>query len=164
MGETSREITDALFIVRRMTTDDVDAAAAIDKKCFGKRDAWRRSYFLAAMKNLRNVYFVAEADGQVVACAGAELRKDSAEIQTVAVDPDYHGLGIGTKLFGELIAAIEERGIPSIYLEVRIGNTPAIEFYDKFGFRAVAELENYYRNGDGFLMMRDLQCDSNSEQ
>ena len=158
MGETTQ------FIVRPMTIADAAAAAEIDRKCFGKRDAWRRNYFIALLMNSRSIFFVAETNGQVVACAGAGIRSDSAEIETLAVDPDYHGLGIGTKIFGELLAAIEERGTPLAYLEVRHDNTPAIELYEKFGFRVVGSLENYYYNGDALLMMRDLQCNFFSEQ
>ena len=144
------------FNLREMTSDDVDAAVAIDKKCFGKRDAWRRKYFLAAMMNINSAYLVAEVEGKVVACAGAKIRNEEAEIETFAVDPDYHGRGIGTQLFSKLIDTIKERGAAFVYLEVRPGNTPAIKLYERFGFRALVNIENYYSNGDALVMMRDL--------
>ena len=144
------------FTLREMTSDDVDAAVAIDKKCFGKRDAWRRKYFLAAMMSVNSAYLVAEVEGKIVACAGAKIHNEEAEIQTLAVDPEYHGLGIGTKLFSKLIDTLKERGAAFVYLEVRPGNTPAINLYEHFGFRALVNIENYYSNGDALVMMRDL--------
>lgn len=144
------------FVLREMTSDDVDAAVIIDRKCFGKRDAWRRKYFLAAMMSLNSVYLVVEVAGKVIACAGAELRNDEAEIQTLAVDPDYHGRGIGTQLFAKLINTLRERGAAFVYLEVRPSNTPAIKLYEHFGFQVFGNLEKYYSNGDALLMMRNL--------
>ncbi|MBR2774045.1 MAG: ribosomal protein S18-alanine N-acetyltransferase [Selenomonadaceae bacterium] len=142
--------------MREMTSDDVDAAVIIDRKCFGKRDAWRRKYFLAAMMSLNSVYLVVEVAGKVIACAGAELRNDEAEIQTLAVDPDYHGRGIGTQLFAKLINTLRERGAAFVYLEVRPSNTPAIKLYEHFGFQVFGNLEKYYSNGDALLMMKNL--------
>ena len=144
------------FVLREMTSDDVDAAVVIDRKCFGKRDAWRRKYFLAAMMSLNSVYLVVEVAGKVIACAGAELRNDEAEIQTLAVDPDYHGRGIGTQLFAKLINTLRERGAAFVYLEVRPSNTPAIKLYEHFGFQVFGNLEKYYSNGDALLMMKNL--------
>lgn len=144
------------FVLREMTSDDVDAAVIIDRKCFGKRDAWRRKYFLAAMMSLNSVYLVVEVAGKVIACAGAELRNDEAEIQTLAVDPDYHGRGIGTQLFAKLINTLRERGAAFVYLEVRPSNTPAIKLYEHFGFQVFGNLEKYYSNGDALLMMKNL--------
>lgn len=150
MGETSQ------FILREMTTADSAAAAVLDKKCFGKRDAFSRKYFFYAALNLRYEFFVVEADGKIIACAGAEIQNDAAEIQTIATDPNYRRRGIGTKLFSKLIEAIKERGATLIYLEVRPSNTPAINLYEHFGLRVVDSIEDFYDNEDAFIMMRNL--------
>jgi len=150
LGETSQ-----LFF-REMTADDIDALVAIEKKCFGKRDAWRRGAFIGAVWSLKSVFLVAELDGQVIGCAGAEINSDAAEIQTVSVDPAYHGRGIGTKLFAELLTAIQARGATMVYLEVRTGNTPAIDLYEKFGFQVTAQLENFYHNEDALVMFKNF--------
>ena len=139
-----------------MTEDDIDALVAIEKKCFGKRDAWRRGAFISAVWSLKSVFLVAEFEGQIVGCAGAEIDSDAAEIQTVSVDPNYHGRGVGTKLFAELLTAIQARGASMVYLEVRTGNTPAIDLYERFGFRVMASLENFYHNEDALVMFKNF--------
>ena len=149
MGETA-------FTIREMTPDDSAAAATLDKKCFSKREAFSRNYFFAVAKSFQNIFFVVEADGKLIACAGAEIRHDAAEIQTIAVDPHYRGRGIGTKLFSKLIEAIKEFGATLIYLEVRPSNTPAINLYEHFGFRAFDTIKNFYGNEDALVMMRNL--------
>ena len=139
-----------------MTEDDIDALVAIEKKCFGKRDAWRRSAFIDATWRTNSIFLVAELDRQIVGCAGAEITSNAAEIQTVSVDPTHHGRGFGTKLFAELLAAIRARGATMAYLEVRTGNTPAIDLYEKFGFRVMTSLENFYHNEDALVMFKNF--------
>ena len=134
----------------------IDALVALERKCFGKRDAWRRSYFVYATMNIKSEYLIAELDGKIIGCAGAEINLNAAEIQTVSVDPDYHGRGIGTKLFAQLLAAIKMRGASLVYLEVRPSNTPAISLYEKFGFRVMAHLENFYHNEDALVMFKNF--------
>ncbi|MDN3452107.1 MULTISPECIES: GNAT family N-acetyltransferase [unclassified Psychrobacter] len=57
------------------------------------------------------------------------------EITTMYVLPDYHGLGIGTKLMQTSLQTLLDSHI-NIYvcLWVLENNTPAINFYKKFGF------------------------------
>lgn len=139
-----------------MTEDDINALVAIEKKCFGKHDAWRRGAFVSSLWSANSIFLVAELDGQIVGCAGAELDSNAAEIQTVSVDPTHHGRGVGTKLFAELLAAIRARGAIMAYLEVRPGNTPAIDLYEKFGFREMARLDNFYHNEDALVMFKNF--------
>lgn len=139
-----------------MTEDDIDALVAIEKKCFGKHDAWRRGAFVSSLWSANSIFLVAELDGQIVGCAGAEIDSNAAEIQTVSVDPAHHGRGFGTKLFAELLAAIRARGATMAYLEVRTGNTPAIDLYEKFGFRVMASLENFYHNENALVMFKNF--------
>ena len=141
---------------RALTFDDANALAVLDKKCFGKHDAWHRGYFLYAAANPNAEYLIAELDGKIVACAGAEIDSDAAEIETVGVDPDYQRLGIGTKLFANLLAAVKVRGASVVYLEVRPSNTPAINLYQKFGFRLVSRIEDFYHDEDALIMLRTL--------
>ena len=151
MGETAQ------FILRELTSDDATAAAELDKKCFGKGDAFSRNYFLYAALNSQAAYFVAETDGEIIACAGAEIDDDgSAEIESIAVAPDYRRQGIGTLILSKLIDTIKERGAKVICLEVHTNNTPAINLYKHFGFKIIGSIKNFYSNGDALLMTRKL--------
>lgn len=69
-----------------------------------------------------------------------------AAIETLDVDPRFHGLGIGLRL----LKAGEEEGIAagmkSIRLEVSINNLPALRLYEKAGYRTTEFLPYYYLN------------------
>ena len=149
MGEEAR--TD----FRKLTPADAEVAAELDSKCFG-REACNREYFYRAAQNERQEFWVAERDGKVIACAGAELDSDTAEIESLAVDPEYRRQGIATILLIKLLDAIKKRGASFIVLEVRPSNKAAIALYKSFGFQIVEREKDYYSDEDAWIMARDF--------
>ena len=141
--------------LRKLLREDAEAAAALDLKSFGERDAWTSDYFFYAAQNEQAEFLVAELDGKLVACIGADIFTDAAEIVSFAVDPDYRRQGIGTKIFSALIESVLKRGATLIILEVRPSNTAAINLYEKFGFQIVDREENYYLDEDAWIMAHD---------
>lgn len=150
MGETTR------LTFRRLTIYDADAAALHDLLCFGEHDAWSREAFFYAAKSFRNEFLVAELDGKIIACAGAVIHSDTAEIQTLSVDPNFHGRGIGKIMLTKLIEAVKNRGATFVILEVRPSNTTAIKLYDSFGFQIVDRIKNFYDDEDAWIMAREF--------
>ena len=75
---------------------------------------------------------------------------------------EYWNLGIGTKMFGELIRAAEERGgIVQIELDFIEGNTRARHLYEKMGFRITGVKPDAIRLKDGtfineYMMVKKL--------
>jgi ribosomal-protein-alanine N-acetyltransferase len=141
---------------RKMTTDDAEIAAELDLKCFGIKDCCTREYFFQSAESERKEFWVAERDGKIIACAGAEINFDTAEIESLAVDPEYRRQGIATILLIKLLDAIKKRGATFIILEVRPSNKPAIELYKNFGFQIVEREKDYYLDEDAWIMARDF--------
>ena len=150
MGTTAR------FACRKMTTADADEVAALDLKSFGDADSWSAEYFFYAAQNEHAEFLVVETDGKIVACAGADIFTDAAEIVSFAVDPDRRNQGIGTKLLMSLLEAVKRRGATFVILEVRPSNKTAIRLYEKFGFQIVDREENYYFDEDAWIMAREI--------
>ena len=150
MGEKAR------LNVRKLTTDDAQVAAELDFKCFGARDACNREYFFRVAQDDRQEFLVAERDGKIIACAGAEIDNDTAEIESIAVAPEYRRIGVAKILLAKLLDAITKRGATFIVLEVRPSNKAAIELYKKFGFQIVEREKNYYWNEDAWIMAKDF--------
>lgn len=67
----------------------------------------------------------------------------------IAILKDYWGLGIGSAMFEEIIAAAKKRGIEIMELEFIEGNERARRFYEKFGFKIVSEKPNAVKFKDG---------------
>ena len=149
MGEEAR--TD----FRKLTTADAEVAAELDSKCFG-REACNCEYFFRVAQNERQEFWVAERDGKVIACAGAELDSDTAEIESLAVDPEYRRQSVATILLLKLLDAIKKRGATFIVLEVRPSNKAAIALYKSFGFQIVEREKDYYSDEDAWIMAKDF--------
>lgn len=150
MGTTAR------LVCRKMTVDDAEAVAALDLKSFGEFDSWSTEYFFYAAQNERAEFLVVEADRKIVACAGADIFEDAAEIVSFAVDPDKRNQGIGTKLLAKLIEVVKNRGASVFILEVRPSNKAAIKLYENFGFEIVDREENYYYDEDAWIMAKEI--------
>ena len=150
MGTTAR------LACRKMTIADADSVAALDLKSFGDSDAWSAEYFFYAAQNERAEFLVVESDRKIVACAGADIFADAAEIVSFAVDPDRRNQGIGTRLLAKLIEVVKNRGASVFILEVRPSNKVAIKLYEKFGFQIVDREENYYWDEDAWIMAKEI--------
>ncbi|MGL5737518.1 MAG: ribosomal protein S18-alanine N-acetyltransferase, partial [Plesiomonas shigelloides] len=66
-----------------------------------------------------------------------------------AVDPLCQGQGFGRALLQALVERLEERGLVTLWLEVRESNTPARALYEAEGFNEVSRRKNYYPTADG---------------
>lgn len=79
----------------------------------------------------------------------------------IGLRKEYWGLGIGTALFGEMIAIGKDRGLDHLELDYIEGNDRARCLYEKLGFVEVARVPDMYRLKDGsfrrsILMMKKL--------
>ncbi|GAB3677820.1 amino-acid N-acetyltransferase [Angustibacter aerolatus] len=61
-------------------------------------------------------FVVAELDGEVVGCGALHvLWDDLAEVRTLAVAPDRHGLGVGGALLEALVARARDLGVSRVF-------------------------------------------------
>ncbi|MBN6070463.1 ribosomal protein S18-alanine N-acetyltransferase [Aggregatibacter actinomycetemcomitans] len=74
---------------------------------------------------------------------------DEATLFNIAVDPQQQGLGLGRRLLSELMTQLKQKGVLTLWLEVRESNQKARELYDSLGFNAVDIRKNYYPTADG---------------
>ena len=58
---------------------------------------------------------------------------------SIAVDPQYRGYGIGSALFGAMDRKAAEEGFDVVGLLVDLDNTSAERLYERLGFRTVGE-------------------------
>jgi len=71
----------------------------------------------------------------------------------IALLKEYWGLGIGSRIFNEIIkAAMGRNDVLQLELEVIEGNERAMALYKKFGFEIVAEIPDAIRLKDGTML------------
>ena len=78
---------------------------------------------------------------------------DRIEIEYIVVDPKYRKIGIATNLLKYIEKNYKAKNIT---LEVKKNNIPAINFYNKNGFSIVSVRKNYYKDEDGYLMLKEI--------
>lgn len=140
--------------LRNMTADDVAAVEILERRLF-PMDAWPLQMFfdeLAQVDTRR--YVVAEAGGHIVGYAGLMCIEPIADVQTIAVIPEFEGKGIGSAILTELIEEARRRGAADVLLEVRADNPRAQALYVRFGFEQIHVRPRYYRDGTDALIMR----------
>ncbi|GGJ10023.1 ribosomal protein S18-alanine N-acetyltransferase [Paenarthrobacter histidinolovorans] len=140
--------------LRDMTEADIPAVEALERRLFPV-DAWPLQMFfdeLAQPETRR--YVVAEAAEEIVAYAGLMCIEPIADVQTIAVVPEFEGRGIGSAVLAELIAEARRRHAADVLLEVRADNPRAQQLYVRFGFEQIHVRPRYYRDGTDALIMR----------
>lgn len=140
--------------LRTMTEADVVPVSVLEDRLFPV-DAWPVQMFrdeLAQPTTRR--YLVAEDEGRIVGYAGLMYIAPIADVQTLAVLPEYEGRGIGSGLLTELISEARRRGAQNVLLEVRADNPRAQQLYERFGFVQIHVRPRYYRDGADALIMK----------
>jgi ribosomal-protein-alanine N-acetyltransferase len=67
-----------------------------------------------------------------------------ADVNTIAISPDFQRRGFGNELLNWLLNKAKELKVQEIFLDVRADNTAAIEMYRAAGFELIDIRRNYY--------------------
>ena len=79
---------------------------------------------------------------------------EKCEIIDIFVNKDYRNKKIAQNLINEII---NDYTLENITLEVSNKNIPAINLYEKLGFKKVAVRKDYYKDSDGILMLKEIR-------
>lgn len=149
------------ILVRHATSADIDAVFAIE--CDSFADAWTRSSFEFLLTSDVHVFAVAALGDRVVGYAVWSVVPPEGELCDIAVEGSMRGQGIGGRLIGDFFGYARDRGIGSIYLEVRRSNEGAARLYEKFDFHPIGVRKNYYSSPreDAIVMCREEEFGDN---
>ncbi len=144
--------------IRPMAAADADAAAALEAELF--TEPWSAAGFLAGLAEERNIFLAAFRGDRLCGYIGMYTALDEGEITNVGVDPGMRRRGIGKSLINALKAAAGEKGVFVIFLEVRVGNEPAIGLYKSCGFEFCGLRKGFYDfpKEDAHVMRLELGC------
>ena len=151
----------SLVTFRPMRKDDLDSVMVIDRLSFSM--PWPKSAYQHDLTNKsKAILLVAEygsgdTELSIVGMIDLWLILDDAHIATLAVHPDFRGMGIATRLIEEVLVEAHEKGAKRAMLEVRTSNLAAQKLYEKFGFKVVHKRPRYYVDNreDALLMNLD---------
>ena len=130
--------------IKPMNESHVAQVAALEKICFSM--PWSENSVRSELTNPLSLWLVAEEENVVLGYIGSQAVMDEADVMNVAVAPERRREGVALKLVEALVAALNEKGVHALLLEVRASNEPAKALYERQGFTQVGRRPNYYRN------------------
>lgn len=145
--------------LRSIQIDDSAKLATLDRRCFPS--PWTEGSF-------RTMLEVPGTEGLVLLPTEAPRAgpateshayvlwsriADEAELLRIGVRRDLRRRGLASALLDRMIERLTIQGVGIVYLEVRRGNTGAIELYRRFGFTQTGLRPGYYDNGEDALVM-----------
>jgi ribosomal-protein-alanine N-acetyltransferase len=144
------------LIIRDMQEDDISAILEIEQISFST--PWSKESFLNEIYKKYAFSKVAVFEENIIGYICANYLHHESHILNLAVHPDFRRRGVATILMNEAIRELKEKGCVFMYLEVRISNTGAHRFYERFGFKTETIRKKYYGNPDedALLMMGRL--------
>lgn len=138
-------------ILRPMTVEDLHLVHALE--CASEASPWTPEHFLAELANPCSRIDLCWRDGQLAGFLCWWLIAGEVQIQNVATATAFRRQGVAARLLEQLFRQCREQGFESAWLEVRVGNQPAIALYQRFGFTVVGRRPRYYGDGEDAVVM-----------
>jgi ribosomal-protein-alanine acetyltransferase len=135
---------DAPYRIRSASLGDAAAMVAIERRCFG--DPWSEESFREALTSPWTFCLVAQSVRGIIGYLVGREVAGTGEVLNLAVTPDSRRRGVGSGLLRAGLAALRQRSVDEVFLEVRESNRSAQALYLAHGFRPVGQRSAYYRN------------------
>jgi ribosomal-protein-alanine N-acetyltransferase len=137
----------------------LDRLYEIEKECF-EREAFTKQQIAHLLTDYNSVSLVAKVNGEIVGfiigMIYLERNSLTGHILTIDISLIHRQKGTAQKLLQEIEKIFTEKGVKACRLEVREDNIAALRLYQKFGYKKVAKLKNYYGNAHGIYLKKDL--------
>jgi [ribosomal protein S18]-alanine N-acetyltransferase len=136
--------------LRRLAYGDLPSVIAIERRSFPT--PWSLAMFVLELSKPSGICLAAEDEEGLIGYLVCARYDEVWHLMNVAVRPERRRSGVATELIERLF---DETGPGArITLEVRVSNGPAIEMYQRFGFRSAGRRRRYYHdNGEDALIM-----------
>ncbi|MDW8062503.1 MAG: GNAT family N-acetyltransferase, partial [Nitrososphaerota archaeon] len=119
------------FRVRRGDVNDLDFIEEIERLSFGD-ESYPRNLLRYLLEWERTL--ILECSDGVIGYLSYVYLGSIAHIVSIAIHPDYRGIGLGEVLLREAIEDMKKLGVHRVLLEVKVDNVAAIKLYSKVGF------------------------------
>ena len=154
-------------IIRDFRDDDLPAILDVQARC-PLAAQWRSEQYASLVGRANSILLVADLveehkpsfgqglDHRMQDAAGVPLAGfvafrrlvDEAELENLAVLPQYHRQGIARRLVVAGHEKLRREGEKRVFLEVRSSNVPALSLYASIGYKQTQVRKGYYRDPD----------------
>jgi ribosomal-protein-alanine N-acetyltransferase len=139
--------------IRRLAYADLPQVIAIERRAFPA--PWSLAMFVLELSKPSGICLAALHEGRLVGYLVCSRYDTVWHLMNVAVDDGLRRRGIAMALMDRLFELADTPG-EQYTLEVRTSNGPAIELYERYGFRPAGRRRGYYHDNreDALIMWR----------
>lgn len=130
-------------MLRVLSESYASEIARLEQLCLGEQ-AWSENSVRQEFSNTFSTYCAYCIQDKVVGTVGVRVIDEFAEINNVAVHPDYRRQGIAFSLMKWVETHCRELGATVVSLEVEVDNIAAQQLYLKCGYKVTALRKNFY--------------------
>ena len=145
--------------IKNASIRHLDRLYEIEIECFD-REAFTKQQIARLLTDYNSVSLVAKANGEItgfiIGTIYPERNSLTGHILTINISSTHRRKGIAQKLLQETEKILKEKGVKTCSLEVKENNIAALRLYQKFGYKKVAKLKNYYGNVHGIYLKKAL--------
>ena len=148
--------------IRLAKTTDAQAIAEMSRDLIetGLGWSWTTSRVIRDIRGKQSNVIVASDGRRVSGFAIMQYMESEASINLLGVHPEYRRQGIGKRLVKWLEKTAMVNGNGVIYLETRLKNQLARDFYQSLGYKIVQRVPGYYNGRETAIRMaHDLWSD-----
>lgn len=130
----------------------------------GLRWSWTPHRVAASVRSATALVVVACTVGRIEGFGIMRYGDDDAHLDLLGVAPDCRRQGLGRRVVEWLEKPALVAGIATVFLEVRGSNHGAQAFYERLGYRKLAQIARYYQGCESAIRMgRELGCGGQPE-
>lgn len=137
------------FTIRQVAQAEAEILTKIHEKCFPRY--WNRQAFTDFFAVENTFALLVEEGNAPVAIMVYRAAFEQADVLTLAVLPAWRRQGIAKILVDGMVENCQKLGAKKLFLEVEVGNDPAIKLYENAGFKHISRRKLYYQQLDGSL-------------
>ena len=158
-------MNDTLFVIERARAEDAAAlldylkivGGETDNLSFGAEGVpldleTEQAYLRAQCESADNVQYLAKVNGEIIGTASLNRKPRRMSHRGefgISLKKAWWGCGAASALTEAVLAFAKENGFEQLNLEVRSDNARAIRLYEKYGFRKLCTVPNFFKvNGE----------------
>lgn len=141
-----------LIIIRKFHPDDFSWVIALEREVFNEHDP---RMYMEFYETCPEGFLVTEVNGIIIGfVVGLQSGPKEGRVFSLAVDPRFRNMGIGTSLMKRVLEVFRENGLREAVLEVRMSNRRAQQLYQRLGFQPSSVHPHYYNDGEDAVVMK----------
>lgn len=117
-------------------------------------NTWIKTYIIVLLCVIKNDVFIVEKDNSTIATYQTKIMDKSYHLEKLAVDPKYHGHGVGSFCLHHIEKVARQNGCIKVELEVYSKSDHAIKFYYAHGYSHIKNSTT--RKYDVFCMEKEI--------